>query len=81
MRHLTARAYDNSLFSGRLKRSTHVRSGATAQWRKLLSPPVRERFQTLYPDVLQRLGYADDDAWVYEDRDECTSILGPRQSH
>ena len=57
-------AYENSLFSGNIKKSTHVRSGSGSQWVDHFSPTVRKRFEELFPGALVRLGYEPDDRWV-----------------
>lgn len=57
-------AYANSLFSGRVRASGHVRSGRVQQWRQHLGPHHRKRFLSLFGDVLVRLGYEADDSWV-----------------
>lgn len=62
-------AYENSLFSGRVPRSRHVRSGRRQQWREHLSPHHRRRFLSLFGDVLIRLGYEHDDSWADESAD------------
>ena len=53
-------AYRNSLFSGAVK-STHVRSGKPKQWPEYFKSVHRKRFEQLFGDVLQRLGY--DEEW------------------
>jgi hypothetical protein len=57
-------AYQNSLFSGKLKKSLHLRSGKKDQWKEYFSPDHRERFAVLFGDALIRLGYEKDHAWV-----------------
>ena len=59
-------AYENSLFSGRMAHTRHVRSGRPEQWRQHLTPPLRKRFVALFGDVLIRLGYEHDDSWTDE---------------
>lgn len=53
-------AYRNSLFSGAVE-STHVRSGKPKQWPEYFKPVHRNRFEELFGDVLQKLGY--DEEW------------------
>ena len=57
-------AHDNSLFSGKIKNSIHVRSGATSQWPEYFNLEIRERFEKQFPGALVRLGYESDDSWV-----------------
>lgn len=57
-------AHRNSLFSGRVARSGHVRSGRPQQWREHLTPMLRKRFTAIFGDALIRLGYERDDAWI-----------------
>lgn len=57
-------AFDNSLFSGKVKKSLHVRSGMSSQWEKHFSEANRRRFAELFPDVLVQLGYEQNDGWV-----------------
>lgn len=51
-------AFNNSLFSGKVKKSVHVRSGQTQQWKKYLTPLHEKRFFELFGDVLVKLNYA-----------------------
>jgi hypothetical protein len=60
-------AYENSLFSGRIGRSVHVRSGSTGQWKNHFEHRHRERFEELFPGALVRLGYEDSADWIFED--------------
>ncbi|KPP91290.1 MAG: Sulfotransferase domain [Rhodobacteraceae bacterium HLUCCA08] len=65
--------WDHSLFGG-LKKSDaredrialHVNSGAKAQWRSKLPREIAEVYAERYQDALERLGYANDAAWVAE---------------
>ncbi len=57
-------AYDNSLFSGNVSKSMHVRSGTTAQWKQYFSPKLKSRFSELFPNALAALGYEPDDSWA-----------------
>lgn len=57
-------SYRNCLFSGRLKNSTHIRSGKARQWEKHFAAAHRARFLELFGDALQRLGYEDNDDWA-----------------
>lgn len=49
-------AYRNSLFSGGVD-SQHVRSGKVAQWPEYFTPVHERRFDELFGDALERLGY------------------------
>lgn len=62
--HALGVAYRNSLFSGKVQRSVHVRSGKTAQWKRHLNAAHRTRFLQLFGDALVTLGYESDDSWV-----------------
>jgi hypothetical protein len=57
-------AFDNSLFSGRLKKGGHIRSGKTRQWRQYFTKAVGHRFLDLYGDALIALGYEKDNRWL-----------------
>jgi len=57
-------AHDNSLFSGRVRNSVHVRSGDVGQWRRYFKPAHRVRFLELFGDALIQLGYEQNDDWV-----------------
>jgi len=57
-------AYDNSVFSGNLKKSLHIRSGEAKQWQKYFTPRLKKRFSELFNDVLIKLGYETDDNWA-----------------
>jgi hypothetical protein len=57
-------AYQNSLFSGNLKKGVHHRSGKTQQWRQHFSPENKELFIERFGDVLIKLGYETDHQWV-----------------
>jgi hypothetical protein len=58
-------AFDNSLFSGTLKSTPHIRSGKTKQWKQYFRSHHKARFLTLFGDALQRLGYESSDEWAY----------------
>ncbi len=58
-------AYDGSLFSGKVRQSTHVRSGASSQWRSHFTARHAARFVELFPGALARLGYEADDSWAH----------------
>ncbi len=60
-------AYDASIFSGKVKKSNHVRSGKSGQWRKYFSPSHAARFVELHGDVLIRMGYENDNSWAEKD--------------
>jgi len=58
-------SYENSLFSGMVKNTGHIRSGQTRQWEKYFSPALCKRFLELFgDDALVRLGYERDNAWA-----------------
>jgi len=57
-------AYENSLFSGQVKKSAHIRSGSSSQWTNHFSPAHIDRFVDLFPGALIKLGYESDDQWT-----------------
>lgn len=57
-------SYDNSLFSGSLRNSIHIRSGETRQWEKYFNPGHKARFLEIFGDALIRLGYESNDDWA-----------------
>ncbi len=57
-------AYDNSLFSGNVKRSTHIRSGEARQWQKYFKANHKAKFLELYGDALIKLGYERNNDWA-----------------
>jgi hypothetical protein len=62
---LLAIAYNNSLFSGRVRKSLHVRSGDQQQWKKYFTQKHKQRFLALFGDALIALGYENDDNWNF----------------
>jgi hypothetical protein len=56
-------AHENSLFSGKVASSGHVRSGRPRQWQGHFTPALGRRFLRLFGDALVRLGYEADDSW------------------
>jgi len=61
---LLAISYNNSLFSGQHRKSVHIRSGETNQWKNYFKPSHKDRFLELFGDALIRLGYEKDDNWT-----------------
>ena len=58
-------SYENSLFSGMVRDTRHIRSGQIRQWEKYFSPALSKRFLELFgDDALVRLGYESDHAWA-----------------
>lgn len=60
-------AYNNSLFGGMKEQKgakLHLRSGDAGQWRAHFTPALVDHFKTLFPGVLVRLGYEQDDNWT-----------------
>ena len=55
-------SYRNSLFSGTVS-SKHVRSGKSKQWPEYFKPIHKKRFEELFGDVLEQLGYSQDEQW------------------
>jgi hypothetical protein len=60
---MRAIAYSNSLFSGQVRTSGHVRLAEAAQWRRYFTGRYRQRFLELFGDLLIRLGYEKDCDW------------------
>jgi hypothetical protein len=56
-------SYKNSLFSGELHKSTHIRSGKPNQWKKHFKTLHKNRFLELFDNALIKLGYEKDDNW------------------
>lgn len=54
-------AWSNSLFSGQIKPSLHVRSGQPAQWTTQFTPRVLAAFTERFGDAAERLGYPASD--------------------
>lgn len=60
-------AFQNSLFSGGLEKSLHIRSGKKQQWKSYFNQSHKERFIALFDDALIQLGYEPDHNWVNVD--------------
>jgi hypothetical protein len=58
-----ATAYRNSLFSGKVATSTHVRSGGSGQWKRHFQPIHKARFTELFGDAVTTLGYEASEDW------------------
>lgn len=54
-------AWQNSIFSGQLKPSLHIRSGLPAQWTTQFTPRVLAAFAERFGDAAERLGYPPSD--------------------
>jgi len=61
---LLAISFNKSLFSGRVKKSSHLRSGKAREWKGKLKPIHKERFVELFGDGLVKLGYENDNSWA-----------------
>jgi hypothetical protein len=57
-------AYNNSLFSGKVGQSSHIRSGKTSQWQEYFTPAHKARFLELFGDALITLGYEKNHDWA-----------------
>ncbi len=57
-------AYENSLFSGSLQKSVHIRSGKARQWEKHFQPDHKQKFVELFGDALIQLGYEKNNDWA-----------------
>jgi len=57
-------AYNNSLFSGNIEKSIHVRSGKSSQWKDHFTPEHKKRFVEIFGDALITLGYEKDNSWA-----------------
>lgn len=67
MKRLLEIAYNNSLFSNKLTKTKHIRSGKTQQWKTVFNEQHRTRFVELFGDVLVQLGYEEDnEQWLQE---------------
>ena len=61
---LLAISYNNSLFSGKLQQSVHIRSGKKSQWKQYFKQIHKERFWDLFNNALIKLGYEQDHNWM-----------------
>lgn len=61
--HLLEISRNNSMFSSNLKKTNHIRSGKTNQWKKYFKEKHKNRFIELFGDVLIKLGYEKDNNW------------------
>jgi hypothetical protein len=52
-------AHENSLFSGRVRKSVHARSGRRAQHLTEFDDETRARFREKFGDAAAKLGYED----------------------
>lgn len=59
-------AYRNSLFSGTVKKSLHVRSGKSKQWKQYFTPEHKKRFTDLFGDALIKLKYESNNDWAHD---------------
>ncbi len=57
-------AYKNSLFSGNIEKSVHVRSGKSSQWKNHFNSDHKQRFVELFGGALVKLGYEENDLWA-----------------
>ncbi len=57
-------AYDNSIFSGNLRKSVHIRSAQQHQCKKYFKPQHKAKFLELYGDILIKLGYEKNNDWA-----------------
>jgi hypothetical protein len=57
-------AYHNSLFSGNLDKSLHIRSGKSKQWEAFFSQKHKNRFLAMFDHALIDLGYESDHSWA-----------------
>lgn len=59
-------AYNHSVFSPNFSKTSHIRSGATQQWKQYFKPVHKKRFLELFGDALVTLGYEPDNSWIDE---------------
>jgi Sulfotransferase domain len=59
-------AWRNSLFSGKVKYSAHIRSGKPREWAEYFTNDHKARFVELFGDALIHLGYEDNNDWASE---------------
>jgi len=57
-------SYAQSLFSGQVVNTGHIRSGRPSQWVDVFNYTLRRRFIDNFGDALIRLGYEPDNNWV-----------------
>jgi hypothetical protein len=57
-------AYKNSLFSGQLRKNSHIRSGKANQWQSFFTSRHKKRFVQLFDDTLVTFGYEKDNSWA-----------------
>lgn len=57
-------AWENSLFSGELEKSGHIRSGEAEQWKTLFTAEHKRQFVDLFGDALIELGYEQNNDWA-----------------
>jgi len=57
-------AYNNSLFSGNIEKSVHVRSGKSSQWKNHFNSDHKQRFVELFGEALITLGYEENNCWA-----------------
>lgn len=57
-------AYKNSLFSGEVNNSTHIRSGKKEQWKRYFKTSHKRKFKQYFADILIELGYENNHDWI-----------------
>ena len=57
-------AYKNSLFSGNIEKSVHVRSGKSSQWKTHFTSDHKKRFVELFGEATVQLGYEANNSWA-----------------
>ena len=61
---LLAISFSNSIFSGNLGKSTHIRSGKSNQWKKYFTKEHKQKFNELFGEsALVDLGYEPSMNW------------------
>ena len=56
-------AYENSLFSGKVSPTKHIRSGKIQQWKNFFNREHKSKFKAKFGDLLIQLGYEKDNNW------------------
>jgi len=56
-------ALRNSLFSGSIRTTGHIRSGKPKQWPAFFTPKLKAAFHERFGDILTTLGYEEGDEW------------------
>ena len=64
MEELKEISYDKSIFSGKLKKTLHHRSGQSNQWKQYFNRELSQHFISLFGNLLIKLGYEKNNDWA-----------------